>query len=117
MTPIRITTASAMLTELHERDRIASASRTLAMLRSRDRVKEELRKFGVSPTHMAASEITSWARLYLEDHCAELMSDAVATIERWTREGVFGRRAQKAFIKHLQIEQSQSEESVTNGQS
>jgi hypothetical protein len=112
---MQITTVSAMLSELQARQRIASASRTLAMLRSRDAVKNELRRFGLKPTHMAASEITSWAKLYLEDHAAELMGEAIKTVERWTREGVFGRRAQKEFIKHLGIEQSQGERNVANG--
>jgi len=31
--------------------------------------------------------------------------------------GVLGKRAQKEFIKHLGIEQSQGERSVANGQS
>jgi hypothetical protein len=87
------------------------------MLHARNAVKAELRKFGVKVSHLAASEITSWARMYLDDHRAELMPDAIATVERWLRDGVLGKRAQKEFITHSGIEQSQGERSVANGQS
>ena len=74
---------------------ITIASRVLAMLHARNAVKAELRKFGGKVSHLAASEITSWARVYLDDHRAELMPDAIATVERWLRDGVLGKRAQK----------------------
>jgi hypothetical protein len=61
--------------------RITIASHVLAMLHARNAVKAELRKFGGKVSHLAASEITSWARVYLDDHRAELMPDAIATVE------------------------------------
>jgi hypothetical protein len=38
-------------------------------------------------------------------------------VEAWIAQGVFGKRAAKAFKEELQIEQSQGERSVANGQS
>jgi hypothetical protein len=55
---MQVTTVSAMLAQLHQREaitmQIASASRTLAMLRSRDAVKDSLRRSGVKVSHLAA---------------------------------------------------------------
>jgi hypothetical protein len=78
--------------------RITSAAHVLSMLRARQAVKAELRKHGLKVSHYAASEITSWALVYLDDHRVELMPDAIETATRWMRDGVFGKRAQKAFI-------------------
>jgi len=94
--------------------RITTASVVLAQFRARNAVKEELRKQGLKVSHFAAREITSWARVYLDEH-PELIADARPVIERWTAEGVFGKRAAKAFIKELKIEQSQGDMSVANG--
>jgi hypothetical protein len=38
------------------------------------------------------------AKAYLAEH-RELMVDARATVERWTLEGVFGKRAQRALAE------------------
>jgi hypothetical protein len=46
--------------------RITTASKVLAMLRARNAVKDELRKHGVKASHLAASEISGWARVYLD---------------------------------------------------
>jgi hypothetical protein len=47
----------------------------------------------------------------------EVDAEARPQIEEWFARGVFGKRAQKAFIKHSEIEQSQGDRSVANGQS
>ena len=93
--------------------RITTAAHVLAQLRARDAVKDSLRKFGHKPTHYSAKEISSWGRVYLDDH-PELLSEAKPVIERWIAQGVFGKRAQKEFTKQLKIEQSQGERSVAN---
>ena len=80
---------------------IATAAHCLAMLRSRNAVKAELRKHGVKASHLSARDISVWAQLYLEDHRAELLAQARALIAS----GALGKRAQKAFIKELKIEQ------------
>jgi hypothetical protein len=96
---------------------LTTASHCLAMLRSRKAVKDQIRKQGLKPTHYSAREISSWASLYLEDHCAELIPPAIEQARAMILSGAMGKRAQKAFIKELQIEQSQSARSVANGQS
>ena len=97
--------------------RITTAAHVLAMLHARNAVKAELRKFGLKPSHYSAREISSWTEVFFDDHCADLMPPAIEQAQRWMLEGFFGKRAQKAFIKELGIEQSQGEESVANGQS
>jgi hypothetical protein len=67
-------------------------------------------------TSSEAQDISSWARVYLDDH-PELVAEAKPVIESWFASGHFGKRAQKEFIKYLGIEQSQGERSVANGQS
>jgi hypothetical protein len=92
------------------------ATMTRAMQLARGAVKEELKRQRVRLADVEAKEITARARDYLEAH-PELIAEARPVIESWFRHGVFGKRAQKAFIKHLGIEQSQGERSVANGQS
>jgi predicted site-specific integrase-resolvase len=45
-------------------------------------------------------DITTMAKAYLAEH-RELMVEAKATVERWTLEGVFGKRAQRALRANL----------------
>jgi hypothetical protein len=96
---------------------LTTAAHCLAMLRSRQAVKSELRAQGIKPSHLSAREITSWAHLFLEDHANELVPEALANAREMIVSGALGKRAQKEFIKHLGIEQSQGERSVANGQS
>jgi hypothetical protein len=56
---------------------LTTASRALAMLRSRNAVKDELRKQGIKITTMSAAELSSWARVYLDEHSAELIPAAI----------------------------------------
>jgi hypothetical protein len=81
---------------------------------ARGAVKEALKKQRMRLADVDAKEISSWALVYLEDH-PELIAEAKPVIEAWFARGVFGKRAQKAFIKHSGIEQSQGEGSVANG--
>jgi hypothetical protein len=54
------------------------------------------------------------AMAYLAEH-RELMVEARATVERWTLEGVFGKRAQRAFANIRSDAQTQSEpKSITS---
>ena len=96
--------------------RITTASVVLAQLRARNAVKAELRKQGLKVSHYAAREISSWAQVYLDDH-PNLIAEAKPVVEAWFAQGVFGKRAQKEFIKQSGIEQSLGERSVANGQS
>jgi hypothetical protein len=75
---------------------ISGAAITLALYRARQAVKDALRRKGEKVSSFPACEITTMAMAYLAEH-RELMVEARATVERWTLEGVFGKRAQRAF--------------------
>ena len=67
------------------------------MLHARNAVKRELQKQGLKASHYSAKEITSWARVYLDDHAAELIPDAIASAREMILRGDFGKRAQRAL--------------------
>jgi hypothetical protein len=96
--------------------RITRASFVLALHRAHGAVKAELKRQRVRIADVEAKEITVRARDYLEAH-RELVADARPVVESWFARGVFGKRAQKEFIKYSGIEQSQGDRSVANGQS
>jgi hypothetical protein len=102
------------MTTLTITQHIAMATMTRSMQLARGAVKEALKKQRMRLADVDAKEISSWALVYLEDH-PELIAEAKPVIEAWFARGVFGKRAQKAFIKHSGIEQSQGERSVANG--
>jgi len=78
---------------------LTAASRALAMLRSRQEVKRSLMAQGLKPAQYSAREITSWAMLYLDDHSAELMPNAMREAERMILSGAMGKRAQRALAQ------------------
>ena len=88
--------------------RITTASHVLAQLRARNAVKNEMRKYGLKPTHYAAREITSWAHVYLDDH-PELIADARPVVEAWIAQDVFGKRARRAFCANLSSDAQRTE--------
>jgi hypothetical protein len=78
---------------------------TLALYRARQAVKDAIRRKGEKVSAFAACEITAMAKAYLAEH-RELMVDARATVERWTLEGLFGKRTPsepKSTTSALQI--------------
>ncbi|MGE5365888.1 MAG: hypothetical protein ACM3PO_01240 [Betaproteobacteria bacterium] len=75
---------------------IAGAAVTLALYRARQAVKDALRRKGEKVSSVPARDITTMAKAYLAEH-RELMVEAKATVERWTLDGVFGKRAQRAL--------------------
>jgi hypothetical protein len=92
------------LTAAHAR--ITTAAVVLAQLRARQAVKQQLQRQGLKVSHFAAREITALASEYLAEHRAELMPDAIETIERWTLAGEFGKRAQRALAASRECSQS-----------
>jgi ATP-dependent helicase YprA (DUF1998 family) len=93
---------------------ISGAAITLALYRARQAVKDALRRKGEKVSSFPAYEITTMAMAYLAEH-RELMVEARATVERWTLEGVFGKRAQRAFANIRGDAQTQSEpKSITS---
>jgi len=94
---------------------INQASFVLAMQRARGMVKDELKRERIRLADVEAKEISARARDYLIAH-PEVVAEARPIIEEWFARGVFGKRAQKEFIKYSGIEQSQGDRSVANGQ-
>jgi hypothetical protein len=95
---------------------IAGATMTRSMQLARGIVKDQLKRQRIRLADVEAKEITERARDYLIVH-PELVAEARLQVSEWFARGVFGKRSQKAFIKHLEIEQSQGDRSVANGQS
>jgi hypothetical protein len=73
---------------------VAGGAVTLALYRARQAVKGGLRRKGEKVSAYPSCEITTMAKAYLAEH-RELLVEAKATVERWTLEGVFGKRAQR----------------------
>lgn len=94
--------------------RITMATMTRAMQVARGLVKEELKRQRVRIADVEAREITARAKDYLIAH-PELVVEARPVVESWFARGIFGKRAQKEFIKQLNYRQIESEESVANG--
>jgi hypothetical protein len=67
---------------------------TLGLMRARQSVKDAIRRRGEKVSAYPSREITAMAKVYLAEH-HELIVEARATVERWTLEGVFGKRAQR----------------------
>jgi ribosome biogenesis SPOUT family RNA methylase Rps3 len=78
-------------------------------------VKRELQAQGLKVTHYSAREITSWARLYVEDHHEALMPEAIANARAMILGGVLGKRAAKQLKEQLINGQFEGEENVANG--
>ncbi len=72
------------------------ATQTLAHREAVKAVKQQLRARGIKLHTLKHREIISAADNYLAEHQAELIPAAQATVERWTLEGVFGKRVQRA---------------------
>jgi hypothetical protein len=77
---------------------IAGAAITLALYGARQAVKDAIRRKGEKVSAHPSCDITTMAKAYLAEH-RELMVEARATVERWTLEGAFGKRAQRAPIQ------------------
>jgi citrate lyase beta subunit len=76
---------------------IAIGTLALARFAARKAVKRQLRAKGLRPTHIPPRQINVLANAYLAAH-PELLAEARALVERWTAEGVFGKRAQRAAL-------------------
>jgi hypothetical protein len=74
------------------RARLASAAVTLAKYEAEKAVKLALRVRGLKPQHIARREIVTMAKDYLAAH-PELIAEAKPIVERWRKEGFFGKRA------------------------
>jgi hypothetical protein len=84
------TIPSLQQAQLHAR--LASAAVTLARQRAEIAVKHQLRARGLKVHSFAHREIVTLAKEYLAAH-PELIAEARPLVERWRKEGFFGKRA------------------------
>ena len=76
------------------------AVKVLARLAAKKAVQAELRSKGVRVTLVRPAEISAQAGEYLANH-PELYQLALERAQRMTAEGVFGKRAQRAWFANL----------------
>jgi len=69
------------------------ATNTLALQRAMNLTKRQLQAQGLRPSHFPHRELRVRAEAYLAAHRAELIAEAKQIVERWQREGFFGKRA------------------------
>jgi hypothetical protein len=79
------------------------ATMTRAMQLARGAVKEALKRQAVRLADVDAKDISSWARVYLDDHPA-LIDQARSEVQSWFARGVFGKRAAKAWANCAKLE-------------
>ena len=94
--------ASTILTSNREAERLRqlqTAAVTLALYRAKQIVKDALRRQGKKVSLVPSCEITQLAKVYLAQHRDRLIPDARATVECWIAEGVFGKRAQRGWLR------------------
>jgi hypothetical protein len=87
-----------------------SAVKILARLAAKRIVQAKLREEGVRVTLFPHAELMRLSGEYLANH-PELYQQALERAQRMTAEGVFGKRAQRAYLKTS--EQTQSEPKST----
>ncbi len=74
----------------------------IARQAARKAVKRQFQAQGLKVSHIAAREITAAANDYLRDH-PELIAKAGVIVERWLAEGLFGKRAQRAWAQRATL--------------
>jgi hypothetical protein len=84
------------------RARLAQATIVLARQQAENAVKQALRGQGLKPQYMARREIVTLATEYLAAH-PELIAEAKPIVERWRREGFFGKRAARELERNSQV--------------
>jgi hypothetical protein len=77
--------------------RYRSAIITLALQRAKTAVKHQIQARGHKVVQYSCPDITPMAAHYLDQHRAELLASAKATVECWIAEGVLGKKAQRWF--------------------
>jgi hypothetical protein len=87
------------MTEADREQRRRHAVIVLALQRSKRAVEAEVRAQGHKLAEYSSRDLRLLAEQYLDQHRAELMAEAKATVERWIAEGVFGKRAQRAWAE------------------
>jgi hypothetical protein len=81
------------LAEARLRARMGTATIVLARRKAIKAAKRQLHARGLKPDRMHRYEIAEVGEAYLAAHRAELIAEAKVIIERWRKEGFFGKRA------------------------
>ena len=97
----------AEITQLHRQ-----AVMTLARLAAKRAVQAQLRDQGVRLTTYPYAELMRQAAEYLDKH-PELYQQASERAKRMTAEGVFGKRAQRAYLL-LSVQSENEPKSITS---
>ena len=74
-----------------------SAGKVLARLAAKKAVQAQMKDAGIRVTLVRPAIINEQANAYLANH-PELFDQAKPKVERMIREGVFGKRAQRAYL-------------------
>ena len=82
--------------------RLAHAAITLARREAEKAVEMALKRQGKKPQYIARREIVALAKEYLAAH-PELIAEAKPIVERWRREGFFGKRAARELERNSQV--------------
>ena len=91
---------------------VTSAAKVLAQLRARNMVKDHIRRRGEKLSAYKSAEITSWARLYVEDHPA-LQQQCLEEAKKMILAGLLGKRAQKALRAKLTTNAEKEEQPIS----
>ena len=84
-------TNSVQLSQL--RASMSMASRVLALQAATNATKRKLQAQGRKVAHMARRDLRTLAEAYLQDHREALLAEASLVVDRWRREGKFGKHA------------------------
>jgi hypothetical protein len=78
------------------RTRLRAATKTLAQHEAIKAVKRQLQAKGLKLANFSHRNIVIAAEDYLARHQDELIAEAAKVVDRWQRDGFFGKRAQRA---------------------
>jgi len=84
------------LAQAQLRTSMGIAVNVLALQRAMNLTKRQLQAQGLKPSHFSHRDLRVRAEAYLAEHREELIAEAKEIVERWQREGFFGKRAQQA---------------------
>jgi hypothetical protein len=85
--------ANASLHLTHLRASMSLATNTLARQAAIKEAKHQLSAQGLRVSQFSHRDLVIRAEAYLADHRETLVAEARETVERWRREGFFGKRA------------------------
>jgi hypothetical protein len=76
---------------------LRGAVRVLAHRSAKKEIERQIRARGERIAQYSCRDLALLAEQYLNEHQAELIAEAKASVERWAAEGFFGKRVQRAL--------------------